>query len=129
MRILGFPNANMLEASFDGETVHTNGFSFTMPEYAGKASEVVVGIRPEHIGMQQKNADDLKLDTTVALREDLGGEEIVYLDIGDVTLTMMIWHHEEKEALELGKPLAVYIARENLIFFDAESKNRLEEVE
>jgi len=128
MRILGFPTSNMLEASLESNRIHTNGFSFTIPEHKCKATEIIVGIRPEHISMQQKNSDDLKLDTTVALREDLGGEEIVYLDCADITLTMMAWHYEEKDALELGKPLTVYVARENIICFDADTKERLLEV-
>ena len=123
MRTLGFPNANMLTGRIERGTLHTDAFSV---EGIGKPDgSVIVGIRPEHFRLGRGGEGDFTFDATVSLREDLGGEEIVYFDAGSLTLTMMGWHTEGLRESELGERIAVSVAMKDIICFDAGSKIRL----
>jgi len=95
--ILGFPRANLL----DGQLVKnspevrckTNLFEFPVlmdAEFSAinDSMEVTVAVRPERI---EKASDIAKncLSADIYLREDLGAEEIIYLNVQDCSLTMV----------------------------------------
>jgi ABC-type sugar transport system ATPase subunit len=100
MRLLGFPGANFLPGAVsvrDGSNWCEAGpFSFPVT-VAGSldGGEIAVGLRPEaiHLGTSDGLGNgQLRLPATVLLREDLGGEEILYLDIGGTPLTTVVRH-------------------------------------
>jgi ABC-type sugar transport system ATPase subunit len=105
MRLLGFPRANFLPGTLtrrtDGALVcGTELFEFPVSaeggDGAGPAEQpVTVGLRPEGIalaGNLNGSAAVLRLPAKVLLQEDLGGEEIVYLDVQGTPLTTVIRH-------------------------------------
>jgi len=123
MRILGFPNANMLEGKIERGTLVTDAFTV---EGIGKPDgQVLVGIRPEHFTLEKAGEQPFTFAATVSLREDLGGEEIVYFDVGGLTLTMMSWHAEGSYEPALGEKISVSIEKKKLICFDAATGLRL----
>ena len=124
MQLLGFPRTNFVDGSLvrgmDGGLVCTTSVCEfpVMADGDGAASAleqaVIVGLRPERIafdGAANGAAEALRLPATVLLREDLGGEEIVYLDVGGTPLTTVVRHDAH-----LG-----IIADETTIAFDPES--------
>ena len=123
MRILGFPNANMLEGRIERGALITDAFTV---EGIGKPDgNVIVGIRPEHFTLEDGGEKVFTFKATVSLREDLGGEEIVYFDAGNLTMTMMSWHTEGLHEPELGEKITVRVEMKNIICFDAATKSRL----
>lgn len=123
MRVLGFPNANMLEGKIENGTLVTEAFTV---EGIGKPDgNVIVGIRPEHFKLEEGGDSAFTFGATVSLREDLGGEEIVYFDVGSQTLTMMGWHYEGSYEPKLGEKITVSVETKDIICFDAASKIRL----
>lgn len=122
MALVGFPPANLLPGRLlprDGALwCETALFDFPtdVPAAASPASqEIVVGLRPEGMGVgaaarewASRQADQLlRLDGRVILREDLGGEEIIYLQAEGVTLTAVDRHHGGAD-LDAQVPLAVH---------------------
>lgn len=91
MELLGFPNANALSASCyaqAGETWCDAGlFQFPLrfdhkAEAGAIGESVTVCFRPEHLHIldNRTGEDAITIPCSLALREDLGGEEIVYLE-------------------------------------------------
>ena len=103
MRYLGFPQANFMKgelvAHADGMRLNTSLFGVVMHasrhmatpiEQALQSRHVSVGIRPEHIGIGAPQAGSLTFQAKVLLREDLGGEEIIYLDANGMLLATVV---------------------------------------
>jgi ABC-type sugar transport system ATPase subunit len=102
MALVGFPPANFLAGRLerrDGATRCVTDL-FDAPVAAGGVEgPVVIGIRPEHVrlavnqnGNGRVPAAAISLPATIVLREDLGGEEIVYCEAGGLTLTAVDRH-------------------------------------
>jgi len=108
MALVGFPPANFLEAAVEhrdgGDWCRTELFETPVAVAAAPAGPVTVGIRPEHLrlipaaeanphpdGAASANGV-VRLPARVVLREDLGGEEIVYVETGGHTLTAVDRH-------------------------------------
>jgi ABC-type sugar transport system ATPase subunit len=131
MALVGFPPANFLLGELeqrDGTTVCVTDV-FEAPVAATGSGPVRVGIRPEHIRVTPgPNAnghgarDGVALPATVVLREDLGGEEIVYLEAGTTMLTSV-----DRHELPIGDLSAVTasILPEHLALFDVMTGRRL----
>ena len=123
MRILGFPNANMLKGTLSGGTLTTD--AFRVDGMDGRDGEVLVGIRPESFFLGEGSADDFTFRATVSLREDLGSEEIIYFDVGSETLIMMGWHYDETMGPALGERVTISVPKKAIICFDAATRARL----
>ncbi len=123
MRILGFPNANMLEGRLADGKLFTK--AFTVDGVDGREGPVFAGIRAESFFLGEGGAEDFTFQATVSLREDLGSEEIIYFDVGSETLIMMGWHYEETLGPALGEKVTISVPRQAIVCFDAESKARL----
>jgi ABC-type sugar transport system ATPase subunit len=104
MRLLGFPQANFLPgelAERHGRLVCRTSVCEVVFQPASASPErllpgvVTVGIRPESIQIAPAgpaNGAALQMPARVLLREDLGGEEIVYLEVNGVTLMTVVRH-------------------------------------
>lgn len=126
MRILGFPNANMITGNITQGRLQAGPFDIS--DTGLKDGLVVVGIRPENVVLStQINMDAYCFHGTVRLREDLGGEEILYCETDDgVILRMMLWHQSENEDdLPLGKRIEICVDKQAILYFDANSGQRL----
>ena len=113
----------MLEGRVEGGALITD--AFTVDGIGKPDGKVTVGIRPEHFTLEAACGNAFTFDATVSLREDLGGEEIVYFDVGGQTLTMMGWHREGEREPGLGEHITVRIDRKDIVCFDAATQIRL----
>ena len=138
MQYVGFPQANftdgMLVANGASPQVKTDILAFDL-EYSGEAKPnfeektrlhndqpVTVGIRPEHI-MVGNNAPvgALTREAKILLREDLGGEEIVYLDVAGTNLTAVLTglhvNDTALDQLDLGKNVTIWMKPTDLVVY------------
>jgi ABC-type sugar transport system ATPase subunit len=133
MALVGFPPANFLRGSLanrNGETIcQTPLFSFPVDvtDRPGE-SGVLIGIRPEHIHLSHRigqignEAGPLHAPATVMLREDLGGEDIVYFSAERVPLTMVDRDHYRGDDLDARVTISIF--PQHLRLFD-EASGRL----
>jgi ABC-type sugar transport system ATPase subunit len=131
MALVGFPPANFLPGSLerrdDQVWCTTALFSFPTALDAGTAmGDVLVGVRPERIQLSHRlDAGDrdgdraLHFPASVILREDLGGEDIVYLAADGASLTMVDRDHYRGEDLDERVKLTIY--PHNLALFSRET--------
>jgi ABC-type sugar transport system ATPase subunit len=119
MALVGFPPANFLQGSLerrDGTSwCTTRLFAFPADVPATTAAgDVLVGIRPERIHLSHRIGDaggeqgPLHASATVMLREDLGGEDIVYLAAEGVPLTMVDRDHYRGDDLDEQVTISVF---------------------
>jgi ABC-type sugar transport system ATPase subunit len=95
--------------------------------------KVLVGFRPESVLWERPQEDGqeggqggfVALEGKAILSEDLGGEEIVYLEAGNKIITMMRFHFEDVAEIPYGAVYTVYIRGKDIICYDAETLARL----
>ncbi len=134
MELFGFPKANF----FSGEWLTQAGmpqcrtelFAFPVelsdrPLAQATTGSTVVGVRPENIRLEKKDGEHawISLPARVLLREDLGGEEIIYLEINGLTFTTVVFHDQYEAARD--DQLTVHLKADDLIVFDAAGGERM----
>ena len=77
---IGSPKMNLLKGDAAGQGVNLSGLG-TLPAQLGTSGPVTVGIRPEHLGLNQPG--DIAVDGTITLVEYLGSELFVYVALAD----------------------------------------------
>jgi len=124
-RLLGFPQANFLPGSVSPRAgqhwCDAGPFGFPVT-FDGDVHDgpVTVGLRPEAITLGaalEQDGGQIVLPARITLREDLGAEEIVYLDVAGSRLLTVERHDDERtsgadETMLLVDPgdLAIYAA-------------------
>ena len=94
---------------FDNQ-IHLDGYDIK--------DEVFLGIRPEHIDINDNNNNNIKLDIKVDLIENLGSEKIIYASIKNQEIRIKT---SEKSIKNLKK---ISFSQDNIYFFD-KNGNRL----
>ncbi|MCB0128422.1 MAG: ABC transporter ATP-binding protein, partial [Caldilineaceae bacterium] len=121
MRYVGFPQANFVEGKVvqGGRMVETPLFTMPVAGNLSAGQTVAVGIRPEHINLAADAPDDaISGRAKVLLREDLGGEEIVYLDVAGHQLTTVLRSDDESQAhVNIDQMVTYWIAPADLIVY------------
>jgi len=145
MALLGFPRANFLEGDIvpvaSSLLCRTTLFAVAISPNAEKslvAGTVQVGLRPEAISLSRPGSTDgdgpshpgtIELTANVLLREDLGGEEIVYLDCAGVPLTSVVRHSglpdDERAVPDMGEPVVIRIDPADLVIFSPTDGRRV----
>ena len=135
MALVGFPPANFLRGSLerrDGATwCSTSLFAFPADVPSNSApGDIIVGFRPERIHLSHRTGSQdgtkertLEFLASIVLREDLGGEDIVYLAAGGESLTMVDREHDRGD--DLDQQVTVSIFPRDLAVFDAATGYRL----
>ena len=130
MALVGFPSANFLRGALtrrgDIFQCETRLFSFPV-DVSGdtRGGDVYVGVRPERIHLSHRVQEldgehgPLQTPATVMLREDLGGEDIVYLSASGEPLTMVDRDHYRED--DLDQQVSISIFPHHLTLFDATS--------
>lgn len=126
MRYVGFPQANLVAGALTavGTTqmiatpVWRTPAALDTPAAGG---EVVIGVRPEHIRIGENlGAGFLQTTAKVLLREDLGGEEITYLDAAGTPLTTVIRSDDqEQQHVEIDQIVTIGVRPSDLVVFAA----------
>jgi ABC-type sugar transport system ATPase subunit len=123
MKLLGFPAANFFEARLDGENFVAP--IFTLEAGNTNHNKVLMGFRPESVLWEKPDDPCVELEGKVLLAEDLGGEEIVYLGVGDSIVTMMRFHFGVVTTLPYGSVVKVYIRKGDIVCYNADSLLRI----
>jgi ABC-type sugar transport system ATPase subunit len=132
MEILGIPEANKFPGKLfyrdDELWCRTDFFTFQVTPDSGNTRKmhdtgVIVGTRSESITPAAKGKAPA-LRAKVFLREDLGSEEIVYLDVGGIEWTM-IQTDVDKATYDLGESIGIDVESPALFVFDAEGGKRI----
>jgi multiple sugar transport system ATP-binding protein len=126
---IGTPPMNLFKAKVEDEALVAGDLKLEIPEHSSKVFEslrgktVVVGIRPEHIHLDEKltDLDSVQLEGTIELVENLGSEEVVHVRVGDVLLKAK---HPGRLATREGL-VKMYINIRNLHVFDPEEGIRV----
>jgi ABC-type sugar transport system ATPase subunit len=129
MALVGFPPANFLRGSLEhrGDQYWCTTPLFAFPAditAPGASRDVYVGLRPERIHLSHRIGDvgddegPLHASAKVMLREDLGGEDIVYLEAQGVPLTMVDRDHHRGDDLNAEVVLSIF--PHHLTIFSAE---------
>jgi ABC-type sugar transport system ATPase subunit len=92
--------------------------SESLKHYVGKA--VLIGIRPEHILISEKNGDEPAPDCSLEIvaYENMGNEQFVYLSLG---LQTLIIRRLPLESTEVGREKDIRFLRNKIIYFDESS--------
>lgn len=130
MALLGFPRANLLEGELvpgpSGPSCQTVLFSIPIELTSREAlgsGRVEVGFRPESLTLQRAEStasaatSSISFPATVLLREDLGGEEIVYLDCGGTPVTTVVRHFGENHVPNMGEPAVLTLDPADIVVF------------
>jgi len=132
MEILGFPRANLLEGNLvkDASRLYcrTQLLDFQVREQIDTSAmedsmPVTVAVRPEDLHKASDAARDA-LRADIYMREDLGAEEIIYLNIGDCSLTMLN-PSSQNESWDVGDQIKILIDPNCLFVFDQHSGMRI----
>lgn len=121
MSALCFPAANQLPSAVaEGKlTTDWGSIAIDLEKKVDAETDLVAMVRPEHIELMVDNgANGLRGEATVMLREDLGAEEIVYLQSGDYDfIAVARADSADIEALTLGASISFSIAPESVLLF------------
>lgn len=126
---VGFPQANFVPGRVHRDahqtwietplfSVNLNG-SCSLKEKTNGSITTLIGFRPEHIHFNARpGADTLRGEATVYLREDLGGEEIVYLDTSEMQLVTVL-RNDQKDTLtvDIGQKTKFWIDPADVFIF------------
>jgi len=132
MDILGFPRANLLDARLVTHPSEfwckTKLFEFPIlvdPEFPAlkDAMAVTVAVRPESIHKASGTATNC-LTADIYLREDLGAEEIIYLNIQDSNLTM-INPSSQNGHDDVGDQISIWIDTASIFVFEKDTGIRI----
>ncbi len=113
-------------AAYRGDTgpfvkAQGSGFSLELPLSEHPSADVVIGVRPEALSLNQRG-DATSIDARVELREVLGAEVLLYLDSSAGPLTVRTDAHAPARE---GDQLKVWIDQRNVHLFDATTEQRL----
>ena len=134
MALVGFPPANFLRGTLQdrdgGVWCTTRLFSFPADVPAASSADVLVGVRPERLLLSHRDESAagpshraVVFPGTVMLREDLGGEDIVYLDASGLSLTMVDRSHYRGD--DLDEQVTISVNPHEMRLFDAASGEAL----
>lgn len=127
---IGSPPMNILRGKLEGGSVHFGSTSLTVPQgmleclqsqgYEG--SEIVVGIRPEHVYESGTSPAHALVQVKAGHAELLGAEKILYNEIDGQSFVARV--HPEYEHVP-GSDIQLGIDVEKIQFFDVETEKRI----
>lgn len=130
--ILGFPRANLLDGSVSRKAsevwCRTNFLEFPIVMDAEVSAfesslDVTIAVRPESI-QKAINRDEECLTADIYLREDLGAEEIIYLNIQDNSLTM-VNPSSQNGHYDVGDQINICINTASILVFEKNTGTRI----
>jgi multiple sugar transport system ATP-binding protein len=130
---MGTPKMNLLKAKISGDGHDVMCYGVRMPvsqqfkdaAQKHKGRDVIVGIRPEHIGAAHEIdwASDCTITGTVEIPEPLGHEVIVHFELQGQTVSGRLRSHVSLPAA--GDPITLQVKTEAMHLFDPVSEQRL----
>ena len=118
---IGSPPMNLLTGRADGSRFEVGGQSLTLPVSAPRAGELVLGLRPEHVELNQNGAAGWRLK--VEALEMLGAERLIYGRVGDTLFTARI--DATLTPPKIGDIVTLQLVPERMHWFDAATTKRV----
>jgi multiple sugar transport system ATP-binding protein len=130
---IGSPSMNFVKGKIlnkEGEKVfYSESFSYKIPERYLLGIEdfiekvVILGIRPEHIKLNQNTITMNSLNATIGVLEPIGSDTYVYIDFPeDIEMIVKV---EGIASFKIDEEIKVNFLADQLHFFDAETKMRI----
>jgi len=130
---MGTPRMNLLKARLSDDGADVLCFGMRMPvspafqaaALKNKGREVVLGLRPEHIGAAHEVdwASDCSITGVVEILEPLGHEVIVHFELQGEVIAGRLRSHARLPAM--GEPITLLVRTEAMHLFDPVSERRL----
>ena len=118
---IGSPPMNLLQGHADGFRFTAGGQTLALPAAPPRGGELVLGLRPEHTGLDRASAPGWAL--RVEALEMLGAERLVYGRLGDTLFTVRI------DAMlvppQVGDIVSLQASAAHLHWFDATTQQRV----
>ncbi len=124
---LGSPSMNFIDSKIKNGFVKFNDFVIQLSEkqlsLIGQREEILIGIRPEKMDCANFDGDSkvIKICVAVEISEMLGSEKIVYFNINNTKCCAKVDAQKQFD-----KEIALNINTDDFLFFDKETKLRLE---
>jgi len=118
---IGSPPMNLITGRADGSRFEVAGQTLALPVAAPRAGELVLGLRPEHVGLSQSGASGWPLK--VEALEMLGAERLIYGRVGDTLFTSRI--DATLTPPKVGDTVTLQLVPEHMHWFDAATQKRI----
>jgi len=119
---IGSPPMNLLTGRADGSRFVVGGQSLMLPCAAPRAGELILGVRPEHGGLEATDRPGWTMQ--VEMIEMLGAERLVHGRIGDAPFTLRI--DGTLAPPKAGEQVTLHPAPAHLHWFDRQTQARIE---
>ena len=117
---IGSPPMNLIKGQADGSRFTAGGQTLALPVAAPRGGEMILGLRPEHIELNQAGATGWPL--RVEALEMLGAERLVYGRLGDAQFIVRI--DATLAPPRPGDTVSLQVAPAHLHWFDAGTQQR-----
>ena len=127
MRYVSFPQANFFAGSLvrDGNQLTAQTALFTVPVEAEDSlpvpagAKIEIGLRPENVRLGgSPDQTSLTVQAKVLLREDLGGDEFVYMDVNGTQLVTVLRSDEAAQRhVEIDQMVTISMRPADLVIF------------
>ena len=118
---IGSPPMNLIQGHAEGSRFTAGGQTLTLPTQAPRSGALVLGLRPEHTGLDRAGAPGWAL--RVEALEMLGAERLVYGRLGDKLFTVRI--DAMLAAPQVGDIVTLQASPTHLHWFDAATQQRV----
>jgi len=118
---IGSPPMNLISGTADGSRFIVAGQSLGLPDAAPRAGALILGLRPEHVGLSQNGSPGWPLK--VEALEMLGAERLVYGRMGDTLFTARI--DATVTPPKVGDTVSLQLSPDRMHWFDAASQQRV----
>ena len=120
---IGSPPMNLLAGRADGSRFAVGGVTLPLPQPAPRSGELILGLRPEHGGLDAASPGAPGWPLQVELTEMLGAERLVHGRVGDAVFTLRI--DGTLAAPRAGETVALHASADHLHWFDPQTQGRL----
>jgi len=118
---IGSPPMNLITGRADGSRFEVAGQTLSLPVAAPRTGELILGLRPEHVGLSQDGASGWSLK--VEALEMLGAERLIYGRVGDTLFTARI--DATLSPPKVGETVTLQLAADRMHWFDAGTQKRI----
>lgn len=122
---IGSPAMNFLDAKLDAQDLILDGRErISLPGLVKQEQSVCLGLRPEHICLQETDTCDLKLEARVDMIEALGHESVVFVKIlsSDVEFSCRV---NGLPKFSEGEKIIIGASKKHFHLFDGKNEQRI----
>jgi sn-glycerol 3-phosphate transport system ATP-binding protein len=116
---IGSPPMNLLRGQADGSIFRVDGATLHLPSAAPRAGELMLGLRPEHAGLEATGSWPMRVETI----EMLGAERLIHGRIGTSLFTVR--QDSTLAPPAVGDTVSLDASAAHLHWFDADTQRRL----